>query len=91
MQKLNAAVSSRNGAQGVPSVVHAMNNGADDGSASSSRSLIGNSTTIASLGKSIEKHGQSLVAAARMETTDREKERVCKDKLEICGAICELS
>ena len=84
MQKLNASVSSTNGAQGVPSVVHAMNNGADDGSASSSRSLTGNSTTI-------EKHGQSLVAAARMETADREKERVCKDKLGICGAIRELS
>jgi hypothetical protein len=91
MQKLNTAVSSTNGAGGVPSVVRAMNNGADDGSASSSRSLTGNLTTIAALGKSIKKHGQSLVAAARMETKDREKERVRKDKSEIRGAIRELS
>jgi hypothetical protein len=91
MQKLNAAVSSTNGARGVPSVVCAMNNGAEDGSASSSRSSTGNLTTIASLGKSIEKHGQSLFAAARMETADREKERVRKDKSEIHSAIRELS
>ncbi len=82
-------MSSTNGARGVPSGVRAMNKGADDGSASSSRFSTGNLTTIASLGKSIEKHGQSLVVAARMETKDREKERVCKDKSEI--AIRELS
>jgi hypothetical protein len=91
LQKLNNSVSATNGAGGVPSVVRAVNKDADDGSASSSRSSTGNSTTIASLGKSIEKHGQSLVAAARMETEDREKERVRKDKSEIRGAIRELS
>jgi hypothetical protein len=91
LQKLNNSVSATNGAGGVPSVVRAVNKDADDGSASSSRSSTGNSTTIASLGKSIEKHGQSLVAVARMETQDREKERLRKEKSEIRGAIRELS
>jgi hypothetical protein len=92
LQKLNNSVSASNGAGGVPSVVRTVNKDAeDDGSASSSRSSTGNPTTMASLGKSIEKHGQSLVAAARMETQDREKERVRKDKSEIRGAIRELS
>jgi hypothetical protein len=73
LQKLNNSVSASNGAGGVPSVVRTVNKDAeDDGSASSSRSSTGNPTTMASLGKSIEKHGQSLVAAARMETQDRE-------------------
>ena len=62
-----------NGSSGVPSVVRA--NGGDDDSKDndSLRSLSRSNLEIVSLGKSIKKHGQSLVDVAKIESKQKEK------------------
>jgi hypothetical protein len=78
LQKLSSSVSSTNGASGVPSVVRVSENDADSMS-DKSASAAGNSI-MSSLGKSIENHGQSLIAVAKLDA--EKKERMAKLDLE---------
>jgi hypothetical protein len=82
LQRLNNSVSSANGSSGVPSVVRRNNNNDDDESLSNKTSpaSAGGNSAIASLGKSIEKHGQTLVDIAKIDAKEKEKDRLDKEK-----------
>ncbi len=75
-------MSSANGSSGVPSVVRRNNNNDDDKSLSNKTSpaSAGGNSAIASLGKSIEKHGQTLVDIAKIDAKAKEKDRLDKEK-----------
>jgi hypothetical protein len=78
---LNRHVSATNGASGVPSVVlvgRGVNN--DDSLSDKTPSTSAVGSMIASLAKSIEKHAQSLVDAAKMDAKEKEKERMHRDR-----------
>jgi hypothetical protein len=67
LQKLNNTVSVANGASGVPSVVRrAPNDNADSMLERTTPTSAGNNLVMASLGKSFEKHGQSLIDVVRI-------------------------
>jgi hypothetical protein len=82
LQRLNNSVSSANGSSGVPSVVRQNNNNDDDDSLSNKTSppSAGGNSAIVSLGKSIEKHGQTLVDIAKIDAEEKEKDRLEKEK-----------
>ena len=83
LQRLNNSVSSANGSSGVPSVVRQNNNNDDDDSALSNKTSppsAGGNSAIVSLGKSIEKHGQTLVDIAKIDAEEKEKDRLEKEK-----------
>ena len=95
LQKLNNTVSLANGSCGVPSVVchSARANSIDDDLLSDNKtsptSTTGNSA-IATLGKSIEKHGQSLVDVAKMQEKEKDKERVHQDRAQLLSHLRKL-
>ena len=73
LQKLNNLVSSTNGSNGVPSVIGA--NATYGGVSTEEDSLLTTTqgqSDIASLGKSIEKHGQSLLDIAKIEAKQKQ-------------------
>jgi hypothetical protein len=111
LQKLSSSVSSTIGASGVPSVVHASENKADlmldkklaptAGHSAAGNSAAGNSI-MSSLGKSIENHGQSLIAVAKLDAEkkeriakihleDKERDRAHQVKMDIHSAMRQLS
>ena len=105
LQRLNNSVSSANGASGVPSVICTRLSAGDCDSmgedASHSTTTRGNSD-MASLGHSIENHGQSLINIAKMElqhkekiakmqADENEKERIHRDQVEMRNRIQQLS
>ena len=72
LQKLNNTVSAVNGTSGVPSVVRrAPNDDADLMLEQTTPTSAGNNSVIVSLGKSIEKHGQSLIDVARIDAKQK--------------------
>ncbi len=46
---------------------------------------------MSSLGKSIKNHGLSLIAVAKIDSSERERERVHQVEMEICSAMHQLS
>ena len=93
LQKLNNTVSATNGSNGVPSVVRTKDK--DDLSMyektdKTTPTLTGNSL-MASLGNSIEKHGQSLVSVAKIDAQQKEKERVHQFQTEIRNTLRHLA
>jgi hypothetical protein len=102
LQRLNNNVSATNGSSGVPSVIRAGGNNNNEDDASDGPSSKGSTNSvIASLGKSIEKHGQSLLDVAKidanqkeklakMQVKEKQKERVHQERLELRSEIREL-
>jgi hypothetical protein len=78
LQRLNNSVSSVNGSSGVPSVVR--RNDEEDSLTNKSLASAGGNSAIESLGKSIEKHGQSLVDIAKLDAKEKEMDRREKEK-----------
>jgi hypothetical protein len=78
LQRLNNSVSSANGSIGVPSVVRRLDNTEDDDSLTNKTTptSAGANSAIASLGKSIERHGQTLVDIAKIDAKEKEKDRL---------------
>ena len=82
LQKLNNTVSLANGSSGVPLVVRRSANSIDDDLLSDNKTSptsAGNSA-IATLVKSIEKHGQSLLHVAKIQEKEKDKERMHQEK-----------
>ncbi len=101
LQRLNNTVSATNGSSGVPSVIRATGNNNNEDDASDGPSSKGSNSVIASLGKSIEKHGQSLVDVAKidanqkdkfakMQAKEKQKERVHQEMAELRSEIRKL-
>jgi hypothetical protein len=101
LQKLNNTVSVANGACGVPSVCHVPNDDVHSMSERTTPTSAGNNLVMALLGKSIEKHGQSLIDVARidakqkvtlakMQEEENEKERVHQECTELHGDLRKL-
>jgi hypothetical protein len=90
LQKLNNNVSATNGASGVPSVVNRSGDNNDNESLSdkTTPTLTGDSV-IASLGKSIEKHGQSLVEVAKIDSEKKVTLAKMQEKKEVRSQLVE--
>ena len=75
MQQLFEGIGSRNGSSGVPSVIRGKHNKYDDNSlsASSKKSRNNEEAAFAQLGSSINKHSNSLVAAAKIAAMEQAK------------------
>ena len=76
MQQLVDGVGSGNGGTGVPSVIGGRRKSDADDSLASSRKSKGNhhdDKALSQLSKSIEKHSQSLVAAAKLCASEQAK------------------
>ena len=83
LQRLNNSVLSANGSSGVPWVVCHLENITDEDDLltnKTSPTSAGGNSAIASLGKSIEKHGQTLVDIAKIYAKEKEKDRLEKEK-----------
>ena len=79
---MNNSVSSANGSIGVPSVVCRLDNTEYDNllTNKTTPTSAGGNSAIASLGKSIKRHGQTLVDIAKIDSKEKEKDRLEKDK-----------
>jgi hypothetical protein len=80
LQKSSNDVSATNGSSGVPSVVGGPRRRDDDSISDKTSPTSSGGSVIASLGKSIEMHGQSLVDVAKMDAKDKGMERIHKLK-----------
>ena len=80
LQKLSNDVSATNGSSGVPSVVGGPRRRDDDSISDKTSPTSSGGSVIASLGKSIEMHGQSLVDVAKMDAKEKGMERIHKLK-----------
>jgi hypothetical protein len=74
MQQLHEDIGSGDGSTGVPSVIGAKRKSAEDDDSLSSSKKSANSLE-SSLGKSIEKHGESMLKVARMAAAEQQKNR----------------
>lgn len=89
LQKLSSDVSATNGSSGVLSVVVRRRDN-DSISDRTSPTLSGGSV-IASLGKSIEKHGKSLLDVAKMDAKEKGKERMHQERAQLLSDIRKLN
>ncbi len=102
LQKLNNTMSLANGASGVPLVLScALNDNVDLMSEQTKPTSAGINLVMALLGKSIEKHGQTLIDVARidakqkvtltkMQEEENEKEWMHQECTELRGDLCKL-
>ena len=94
LQRLNNTVSAINGSDGVPSVIRARNNNDADSMSDKTEKTTPSSSAnafMATLGKSIENHGKSLVRVAKIEADEKEKERVHQVQSEIRSILRQLA
>ena len=82
MQRLLDGIGSSDGCDGVPSVIGGKNKRDADDSLASSKKSKNNSLEAAvdNLGKSLEKHSESVLLASRMSSQEREKDREDKER-----------
>jgi hypothetical protein len=91
LQKLNNNVSATNGASGVLSVVidRAAFNKDNDLLSDKTTPMSAGGSVIASLGKSIEKHGQSLVEVAKLDVDKKVTLAKMQEKKEMRAQLVE--
>ncbi len=90
LQKLNNNVSATNGASGVPSVINRSANNDDNDSLSDKTTPTSTGgSVIASLGKSIEKHGQSLIEVAKIDVDKKVMLAKMQEKKEVRAQLVE--
>ncbi len=90
LQTLNNNVSATNGANGVPSVINrSANNDDNDLLSDKTTPTSTGGSVIASLGKSIEKHGQSLIEVAKIDADKKVMLAKMQEKKEVQAQLVE--
>ena len=81
MQRLNGLAAAANGADGIPSVLGAVNPGDVSSVTTADRSVKhSNTQKMKDLSKTINDHGKKMVSVAKMKCNQREKDRNEREK-----------